>query len=199
MLIRMLPYFDLCFMKSKNQNYDIMKHIILPYSMSKNIKTSKEVVRVSGKLKEVITVQDEHGNILQKMISPLMVEFYPRDVFQVIVGASLLAVPLAYTEETWKLGETLPMINIVGLLGISMFFISAFVYYNFYRTHFLEHWIEFIKRVISIYVLSFLVVAVLLTLIERAPWDADMWLAIKRVIIVAFPASLSAAVADVVK
>jgi uncharacterized membrane protein len=38
-----------------------------------------------------------------------------------------------------------------------------------------------------------------LTLLDKAPWQTDSILALKRTIIIAFPASLSAAVADMIK
>jgi len=109
---------------------------------------------------------------------------------------------VGFTEETWQLGEHLPWLNIFGLLSLSMIFIGAFVYYNYHyqRHHPLKHHFkEFIKRIFSTYIFSFLVVAILMTLIQRAPWSTDMLLAVKRVIIVAFPASMSAAIADVIK
>lgn len=168
--------------------------------MDKNLKTKKEVIRVSGKLKEVVSVHDEKGNLLHKIISPLMVEFYPRDVLQVILGASILAIPVAFTEEAWRMGELLPLNKVLGIMGLSLFFIAVFVYYNFYRDgHFREHWDQFLKRVISIYVIALMVVAVILTLIEQAPWSTDRLLAFKRIILVAFPASMSGAVADMLK
>jgi uncharacterized membrane protein len=127
-------------------------------------------------------------------------EFHPKDLLQVMIGASILAIPVGFTEETWELGGQLPLLNIIGLLILSVLFISAFVYYNYHRHHRLrKHWNEFVKRVFSTYVFSFLVVAILLTLIQRAPWATDTILAIKRVIIVTFPASMSAAIADVIK
>ena len=43
------------------------------------------------------------------------------------------------------------------------------------------------------------VVALLLTIIQKCPWGVDNILAIKRVIIVAFPASMSATVSDTIK
>jgi hypothetical protein len=46
---------------------------------------------------------------------------------------------------------------------------------------------------------SLIVVGVLLTIIENCPWQTDYILAIKRIIIVAFPASMSATIADVLK
>ncbi len=164
------------------------------------MKTNKEIIRVAGKLKEIVTLTDDKGNLLHKIISPLMVEFYPRDLIQVIVGASILAIPVAFTEETWRLGEMLPLSKVLGILGLSLFFITAFVYYNFYRFELLrEHWDELLKRVVLTYLISFIVVAAIMTLIEKAPWATDHLLAIKRIILVAFPASMSAAVADMIK
>jgi uncharacterized membrane protein len=127
-------------------------------------------------------------------------EFHPKDLLQVMIGASILAIPVGFTEETWELGGQLPWINIFGLLIMSVLFIAAFVYYNYHRKHKVtKHWNEFTKRVFSTYVFSFLVVAILLTLIQRAPWKTDVLLAVKRIIIVSFPASMSAAVADMIK
>ena len=51
----------------------------------------------------------------------------------------------------------------------------------------------------SIYVFSLVVVGLLLTLIQRCPWGFDNALALKRILIVAFPASMSAAVSDTLK
>jgi uncharacterized membrane protein len=163
------------------------------------LKIEEEIFRVGGKLKKMISVRDDAGNLLHNVVSPLMVEFYPRDLMQVIVGASLLAIPLAYTEETWNLGATLPLENIFVLLGLSVGFISLFIYYNSYKGVMKGHYLEFFKRVLSTYVFSFLVVSVILYLIQQAPWQTDALLAFKRVVIVSFPASLSAAVADMIK
>lgn len=168
--------------------------------MSKKLKTKQEIIRISGKLKEVVFVRDEKGNLLHKIISPLMVEFYARDVIQVMIGASILAIPIAFTEETWRLGESLPWINVLGIMTLSLLFISIFVYYNFYKSeHIRKHLDEFIKRILSTYIISFVIVALILTLIQRAPWSTDLPLTIKRIILVAFPASMSAAVADMIK
>lgn len=128
------------------------------------------------------------------------VEFHPKDLLQVIIGASILAIPVGFTEETWRLGDTLPFINILGIILLSLLFISAFVYYNYHRHHkFKKHAGEFLERVVSTYIFAFLVVAIILTLIERAPWFFDIVLALKRIAIVTFPASMSAAIADVLR
>ncbi|MBW2963527.1 DUF2391 family protein [Candidatus Woesearchaeota archaeon] len=129
----------------------------------------------------------------------IRVEFHFKDLLQVIIGASILAIPVGFTEETWRLGETLPWLNVFILGGLSLLFISAFVYDHYYRGKLNEHWFVFIERVVLTYVVSFLVVAVLLTVIQRTPWSLDLVLSLKRVAIVTFPSTLSAAIADVLK
>jgi len=144
-------------------------------------------------------LKEEIREIETKLISPLKPEFHPKDVLQVVIGATILAIPVGFTEETWKLGGSLPMKNVLIILGISLIFIASFVYYNYYRGKIEKHKEEFIKRVLSTYVLSFIVVALMLILIEVAPWSVDWQLAFKRTVIVTLPASMSAAVADTIK
>ncbi len=164
-----------------------------------NDKPKISVRRVGGYLHRVVPIVDSAGKVLNYALSPLMVEFRPRDLMQVIVGASILAVPVAFTEETWNLGATLPLNNVVGLSALSLLFIALFVYFNFYRFAFRGQAVEYCKRVISIYIFSLLVVGLILTLIRKCPWGADNVLALKRILIVAFPASMSAAVSDTMK
>lgn len=97
------------------------------------------------------------------------------------------------------MGNVLPYSRVFGIALLSIFFISAFVYYNSYQNHIREHWDEFLKRVLTTYILSLLIVALILTLVQVAPWQADFAVAMKRVILVAFPASMSAAIADMLK
>ena len=80
-----------------------------------------------------------------------------------------------------------------------MLFISLFVYYNYYRNKLSQNWDEFIKRVLSTYLFSFIVVNIILGLIGLAPWTTNALLAFKRAVLVSFPASMSAAIADTVK
>lgn len=155
--------------------------------------------RVGGYLHNVVPIVDGAGKVLNYALSPLMVEFRPRDLMQIIVGASILAVPVAFTEETWNLGGQLPMRNVLALSGMSVCFIALFVYFNFYRYNFKEHLVPYCKRVASIYIFSLLVVGLLLTIIQKCPWGIDNILAVKRILIVAFPASMSAAVSDTLK
>lgn len=165
-----------------------------------DLKNPDEMIkRIGGYLHRVVPVMDATGKVLDYTLKPLMVEFKPRDVMQVVVGASLLSVPVAFTEETWVLGAELPLMNVIGLSVLSLLFIGLFVYYNFYRFNFKGHVFEFIKRIAGIYFISLLIVALLLTIINKCPWSADYVTAIKRILIVAFPASMSAAVSDSIK
>jgi len=161
--------------------------------------TNKEVIRVNGRLHEVVQVKDTKGNLLHKIINPLRVEFKPKDVMQVILGATILAIPVGFTEETWKLAAELPFLNVLLFMLISLSFISSFVYYTAYRGRFKQHWKEFAKRVSATYLLSFAIVAVLLGLLQLTPWATNWTLAFKRVVLVSFPASLSGAIADTLK
>jgi uncharacterized membrane protein len=167
--------------------------------MEKETRQGFTVKRIGGYLHRVVPVMDGAGKVISYAVSPLMWELRPRDVMQIIVGASVLAVPVAFTEETWTLGERLPAANVLGLAAISVIFIALFVYYNFYRSALRGHVTEYLKRVIAIYVLSLLVVGGLLTLIQKCPWGVDNVLALKRMVIVAFPSAMSAAISDSLK
>jgi uncharacterized membrane protein len=160
-----------------------------------------EITRIgrAGYLHSIIPIVDSSGKIIQRIVKPLKVELHFRDIIQIFVGASLLAIPLAFTEETWQLGRQLPLYNVAALALLSMIFIAISVYSNFYRHYFRGFIFEYIKRVLAIYVISLLVVGFLMTLIQQCPWGIDNVLAIKRIIIVAFPASMSAVVVDGVK
>ncbi|MDH3982217.1 MAG: DUF2391 family protein [Kiritimatiellaceae bacterium] len=165
-----------------------------------DIKNPDEMIRrIGGYLHRVVPVVDATGKVLDYALKPLMVEFKPRDMMQVVVGASLLSIPVAFTEETWVLGQELPLANVIALSALSLLFVGLFVYYNFYRFSFRGHVFAFIKRVAAIYLVSLLIVALLLTIIDKCPWSSDYVTAIKRILIVAFPASMSAAVSDSIK
>ncbi len=164
-------------------------------------KAKHEVMRIGGKLKEIITVHDAKGKVLHHFMQPLMVEFHWKDFFQVVVGASLLAIPVAFTEETWRLGATLPLNNILGIMALSIAFVAIFAFYHYYKeqNRIQDYFDEFLKRAIITYAVSFCVVGLILFLIQQAPWSTDALLAFKRTAIVTFPASMSASLADTLK
>jgi uncharacterized membrane protein len=162
-------------------------------------KPESTVKRIGGYLHRVVPIADGAGKVLNYALSPVMVEFRPRDLMQIIVGASILAVPVAFTEETWNLGKQLPLANVLVLSALSVLFIALFVYFNFYRFNFKGNVLQYGKRVVAVYLFSLLVVGLILTIIQKCPWGTDNVLALKRMLIVAFPASMSAAVSDTLK
>jgi len=168
--------------------------------MEKPTQNDKTIIkRIGGYLHKVTPVVDSTGKVIHSIVTPFQVELKPRDVFQIIVGAYILAVPVAFTEEVWVLSEQLALRNIVIIGLMSVFFISCFVYSNFYRFNLKGHVFEFIKRIVATYGLSLLAVGLFLTMITKCPWGTDSVLAIKRVILVCFPASMSATISDSMK
>jgi uncharacterized membrane protein len=137
--------------------------------------------------------------VIETFAKPFIPEFKLKDVLQVVIGASILAVPIGFTQETWDLGESMPMSNVLGLLMLSLAFVSMFTYYHYHRRTDYKHWEVYVKRVFSTYVFSFLVVAIILGLIQKTPWGIDALLAFKRIVIVTFPASMSGVIADTLK
>jgi uncharacterized membrane protein len=157
------------------------------------------IKRIGGYLHKVIPIKDAAGNVLNFALKPFMVEFRPRDLLQIIVGATILAIPLAFTEETWVLGVQMPMTNVLLLALVSILFLSFFVYFNYYRFNFTGHKIEYLKRVSATYLCSLIVVGLILTIIQKCPWGTNNIVALKRIVIVAFPASMSATISDIIK
>jgi uncharacterized membrane protein len=143
--------------------------------------------------------QKKENIAFEKIMEPIKTRFGIKNIMQAIVGAVILAIPIGFTEETWRLGETLPLWNVILLLFLSIAFIGLFAYRNFSRNVPNFYWYDLAKRILWNYVIAFLVVAVLLSIIQRAPWSGDFILALKRTIIVAFPASLSATIAGNLK
>jgi len=144
--------------------------------------------------------RDETRIIFKKITDPFFHEFHLKDVLQVLIGASILAIPVGFTKEVWDLGSSLPITNIFSFIILSLLFISLFTYYHYHREHGLKkHHKHFIKRVVFTYTLAFFVVAVILSLIQKAPWQTDGVLAFKRIVLVTFPASMSGTIADAIK
>jgi len=162
-----------------------------------NKKTTIE--RIGGYLQKIVTIKDSSGKVVHTIMAPFMVELRPRDIMQIIIGATILAIPIGFTEETWILGKELSLVRVFLLSGVSILFLSLFVYFNFYRFHLKDHVFDYVKRVIVTYLLSIMVVGTLLTLINKCPWNTDSLLAIKRIIITAFPASMAATLSDTLK
>ncbi len=152
--------------------------------------------RIDGRLYKIFQIKNDAGEIIRQIDIPLKVELRIHDILEIIVGAGILAVPVAFTQEVWDMGATLPWLNTLLLSGISLLLIACFVYYNSYRMSLKMFRKEFFLRVLSIYLLSLIIVGFLLTVVNECPWLTDFDVALKRTLIGAFPAALSATVTD---
>ena len=164
--------------------------------MANESKYEKYVHRVDGQLYESFVIKDDDGKKIQQIDIPLKVELKIQDVLEILVGASILAVPVAFTEEVWNMGNDLGWFNIILLNFVSLIFMGSFMYFKGYRNRLEMYRNEYLKRLFSTFFLSVLIVAILLTIVGKCPWITDPDLALKRILIGSFPASMSATVTD---
>jgi len=157
------------------------------------------LVRVGGHLHKLTPIVDRAGQVVHHAVTPLMVEIRSADLIQILVGAAVLSVPVVLTEEAWNLAAQLSTARIALLGGLSLSLIAVFVYCNFYQYHLRDHLESYVIRVLLTLSASMVVAGLLLTLLDRCPWGTDGMLALKRTVIVAFPASMSATLSDSIR
>lgn len=155
--------------------------------------------RLNGALHEVTPVVDEAGELLNWAVQPVMVELKLRDVMQIVVGATILGSPLVLSDEAMAAAAALDRTRIVVIAVVSVLFVSGFVYFNFYRKMIRGHAGKFVARVLTTYGLALVTVAGLLWLFGLSGWGDNPELALRRVVVVGFPASMFATVADAIK
>ena len=81
-----------------------------------NTEQNKKEIKIQrlgkeDRLHKVIPVKDSSGKVIQNLLKPLMVEVHPQDFIQIMIGSTLLSLPVAFTEEVWILGNDLPWPN----------------------------------------------------------------------------------------
>ena len=163
------------------------------------VKQKSEVKRINGYLREVVTFFDASGKPLSQVMNPLMTELKPRDILQIFVGAFLVSAPLCFTEEVWTLSVELKRLNVYALGLISYVTVALFIYFNFYRYRLKGNIVEFIKRIVATYAITASSIILILLLIDKFPIETEPYVAIKRVIIIGFPALFGAVISDYLK
>ncbi|MCL1066741.1 DUF2391 family protein [Shewanella olleyana] len=118
------------------------------------------------------------------------------DASQIFVGAFALAVPISFSEEAWRLGETLPFSNLILLFSLSMVFLSLYTYESVFLRNISGRQFVFIFRIVVAYAITALVVSLVLFCINKLPLLSEPLIAIKRIIIISMPASMGAIVVD---
>ena len=119
-----------------------------------------------------------------------------RDVAEIVIGSLVLAFPVAVTEEVWNLSVELSLGRTVVILLGSLVFISFFVQTKYRHDLSFSSQKELAARVLTVYGVTVLVAGSVLLAIGKLPLAAETMVAIKRTIIVAFPASFAATVVD---
>jgi uncharacterized membrane protein len=122
--------------------------------------------------------------------------FSRKDVAEIAIGCCIMAFPTATTEEVWNLGKTLPTGRVLFLAAASIFFLGLLVYQLQHGSGARFDRRDFVRRVLSTYVLTLAISALILFGVDRLELLVDPWVGIKRTILVAFPACFAATVID---
>lgn len=126
----------------------------------------------------------------------MSLHFNTEDAGQIFVGAFALAVPISFSEEAWRLSETLPLINLVVLITLSLLFLGLFSYQGVFQKVVRERVGVFVFRIMIAYLMAALVVALVLFSIDKLPFLTEPAIAIKRIIVITMPASMGAIIVD---
>ena len=118
------------------------------------------------------------------------------DLSQLIIGASVLSVPIAFTEEAWDMSRTLPPINLIVVVVLSLAFIGLYAFKGIYEGKVKNRVPTYLLRVFIDYAVTLCVVIIVLFALNKLPVFSDTYIAVKRVIIISFPASMGAIVVD---
>ena len=155
------------------------------------LKTPKGLYRIKTQMLK--------GNKLVATLQPLHFKFELRDLAQIFIGSIVLSSPFLVTTEVWEIGTEMSTISSILYMMFSLFALSILLYFwRYQKVTFHGHIVkrELIRRLVVTYLLAFATVAVILTLLDKAPWGTDAQIALKRVIIVALPGCLGGAAID---
>ena len=122
--------------------------------------------------------------------------FNLEDASQVAIGAFALAVPISFSEEAWKLGETLPLTNLLMVFILSITFLGFFAYESVFQGNIKYRVPVFLWRIAIAYTITALVVALVLLSLNKFPLFIDTAIAFKRLIVITMPASMGAIIVD---
>ena len=122
--------------------------------------------------------------------------FNLEDASQVAIGAFALGVPISFSEEAWKLGETLPTLNLLLLFLLSVIFLSFFTYESVFQGKVKYRMAVFGLRIVFAYAIAGLVVALILIALNKFPILSDPNTALTRLVVITMPPSMGAIIVD---
>ncbi len=118
------------------------------------------------------------------------------DISQIAIGGFALAVPISFSEEAWKLGESLPIINLIFLFTLSLVFLAFYTYQGVFQGKIKNRVAVFMLRMLVAYIITVVIVSLILISINKFPLLSEPIIAIKRLVVISMPASMGAIVVD---
>jgi len=122
--------------------------------------------------------------------------FNLEDASQVAIGAFALAVPISFSEEAWRLGESLPFANLLMLFILSITFLGFFAYESVFQGDIKYRIPVFLWRIAIAYAITAIIVALVLISLNKFPLLTDTLVALRRLIVITMPASMGAIIVD---
>ena len=119
-----------------------------------------------------------------------------RDLAEIIIGSLVLAFPVAVTEEVWNMSAEISLTRALLIALGSLVFISFFVRTTYFHETTMTSSKQVAVRALTVYVVTLLVSATTLIVLDKLPLFDGTLVALKRSIIVAFPASFAATAVD---
>ena len=113
-----------------------------------------------------------------------------------MLGSFSLSVPIAFTEEAWNLGESLPWTNLLLILLLSMGSIALFAHQSVFEGDIKNRVLHFLLRLLLGYALALAVVFIVLLALDRLPLFEEPMTALQRILVIGMPASMGAVVVD---
>ncbi len=132
----------------------------------------------------------------QTLGKKMNLSFNLEDASQVAIGAFALAVPISFSEEAWKLGETLPLTNLLMVFVLSVSFLGFFAYESVFQGNIKYRIPVFLWRIAIAYTITAIIVALVLFSLDKFPLLTDTLVAFKRLIVITMPASMGAIIVD---
>lgn len=129
---------------------------------------------------------------IKKLLRKLDIE----DLGQIIIGSTMLSVPIAFTEEAWRISETIRIPNLFLIFFLSICFIGIYSYQGIYQGSVPRRKTAYLARIMVNYFVTCIVVSVVLLSLDKLPLFQEIIVSLKRIIIVAFPASMGGVVID---
>lgn len=123
-------------------------------------------------------------------------KFNLEDISQIVIGSFALSVPIAFSQEAWETAVTLPLGNFLLVIILTLAFLSFYTYQSIFQHDVKSRLYVFIFRIFITYFITFIVVALTLLALDKLPILTDTIVAIKRIVIIAMPASIGAIVVD---